>query len=125
MRSGCGVKQGADGGSDGGRTGDWTGGSNGGRTGQSDGGSDRGWMWDQIGGSDVGRTGGRTRDRMRWGGRTRWLVNFSQEVLQFADKSSNVDVLHPTCPSLGKVNFGLGKITLRSVTIMAEARRTS
>ena len=24
--------------------------------------------------------------------------------------SSNVDILHPTCPSLGKVNFGLGKV---------------
>ena len=39
--------------------------------------------------------------------------------------SFDVNVLHPTCPSLDKVNFALGKITSRFVTVMAEVGRTS
>ena len=39
----------------------------------------------------------------------RWLVKFSQVSFCFTDMSSDVDVIHPTCPSLGKVNFGLDK----------------
>ena len=39
--------------------------------------------------------------------------------------SSDMDVVHPTYPSLGKVNFGLGKITLWSVTVTAEGGKTS
>ena len=49
----------------------------------------------------------------------------SQVSLRFARMSSDVDVIHPTCPSLGKVKFGLGKVTSRSVTITAEAVTTS
>ena len=45
----------------------------------------------------------------------------SQVSLWFADMSSHVDIVHPTCPSLDKVNFGLGKVTSRSVTVRAEA----
>ena len=55
------------------------------------------------------------------GGRTKWLVKFSQVSLWFADMSSDEDIVHPTCPSLDKVNFGLGKITSWSVTVTAEA----
>ena len=58
-------------------------------------------------------------------GRTRWLVKFSQVSLRFADMSSDMDVVHPTCPNLGKINLDLGKVTSRSVTVMAEAGRTS
>ena len=39
--------------------------------------------------------------------------------------SSDVDVVHPTCPTLDKVNFGLDKITSRSIKVMAEAGKTS
>ena len=49
----------------------------------------------------------------------------SQVSLRFVDMSFNVDVLHPTCSSLDKVNFGSGKVTSRSVTITAEAVTTS
>ena len=49
----------------------------------------------------------------------------SQVSFRFADMSSDVDVVHPTYPSLGKVNFGLGKVTFRSVMVMAEAVTTS
>ena len=49
----------------------------------------------------------------------------SQVSLWFADMSSDMDVVHPTCPSLGKVNFGLGKLTSRSVTVTAKAITTS
>ena len=49
----------------------------------------------------------------------------SQVSLRFADMSSDVDVVHPTCPSLGKVNFGLYKVNSRSVTVTAEAVTTS
>ena len=45
----------------------------------------------------------------------------SQVLLRFADMSSDVDVVHPTCPSLDKVKFGLGKVTSRSVTVTAKA----
>ena len=49
----------------------------------------------------------------------------SQVSLRFADMSYDVDVLHPTCPSLGKVNFDLGKVTSRSVMVTVEAITTS
>ena len=49
----------------------------------------------------------------------------SQISLRFVDMSSDVDVVHPTCPSLNKVKFGLGKVTSRSVTVMVEAITTS
>ena len=45
----------------------------------------------------------------------------SQISLRFADMSSDVDVVHPTCPSLGKVKFGSGKVTSRTVTVTEEA----
>ena len=45
----------------------------------------------------------------------------SQISLRFVDMSSDVDVVHPTCPSLGKIKFGSGKVTSRSVTVRAEA----
>ena len=82
-----------------------------------------------------GRTGSWTRDRT--GGRTGGgqtgvglevgLVadKISKVSLRFADKSSNVDVVHPTCPNLVKVKFGLGKVTSRSVTVTVEAVTTS
>ena len=63
-----------------------------------------GWVGEGVG-RGIG-LGGWTR----WGGWMRCLVNFSQVSLRFADMSSNVDVVHPTCLSLDKVNFGLGKI---------------
>ena len=49
----------------------------------------------------------------------------SQVSLRFADMSSDVDVVHPTYPNLGKVKFGSGKVTSRSVTVTAEAVTTS
>ena len=49
----------------------------------------------------------------------------SQVSLRFADMSSDVDVVHPTYPSLDKVKFGSSKVTSRSVTITAEAVTTS
>ena len=49
----------------------------------------------------------------------------SQVSLRFANISSDLNVVHPTCPSLVKVNFGLSKVTSRSVTIMAEDVTTS
>ena len=49
----------------------------------------------------------------------------SQVSLRFADMSSDVDVVHPACPSLDKVKFGLGKVTSRSVTVTVEAVTTS
>ena len=49
----------------------------------------------------------------------------SQVSLWFADMSSVVNVVHPMCPSLDKVNFDLGKVTSRSVTVTAEAVTTS
>ena len=39
----------------------------------------------------------------------------SQVSLRFADMSSDVDVVHPTCPSLGKVKFGSGKVTSQTI----------
>ena len=51
--------------------------------------------------------------------------NISQVSFRFADMSSNVDVIHSTCSSLDKVNFGLGKVTSRSVTVTVEAVTTS
>ena len=70
---------------------------------------------------------------MDWGGRTGEVGLGSDEVagkisrvsLRFADMSSDVDVVHPMCPSLGKVKFGLDKVTSRSVTVTAEAVTTS
>ena len=49
----------------------------------------------------------------------------SQVLFHFADMSSYMDVVHPTCPSLGKVNFDLDKVTFWSVTVTAEAVTTS
>ena len=49
----------------------------------------------------------------------------SQVSLRFANMSSDVDIVHPMCPSLGKVKFGSGKITSRTVTVTAEAVTTS
>ena len=49
----------------------------------------------------------------------------SQVSLQFADMSSDVYVVYPTCLRLGKVKFGLGKVTSRSVTVTAEVVTTS
>ena len=49
----------------------------------------------------------------------------SQVSLRFADMSSDVDVVHPTCPSLDKEKFGSDKVTSRSITVMAEAVTTS
>ena len=93
-----------------------------------------GWTGGADGGSDWGRTeGGRMGGRTR-GGWTRgldWRSNevagkISQVSLRFADMSSDMNViLHPTCPSLDKVNFGLDKVTSRSVTVTAEAVTTS
>jgi hypothetical protein len=40
-------------------------------------------------------------DRGNGGGRA--LVNFSPLYLYFADMSSHVDILHPTCPKWGNV----------------------
>ena len=45
--------------------------------------------------------------------------------LRFTDMSSDVDVIHPTCPSLGKVKFGSDKVTSRTVTVTAEVVTTS
>ena len=45
----------------------------------------------------------------------------SQVSLCFADMSSDVDIVHFTYPNLDKVNFGLGKVISRSVTVMVEA----
>ena len=67
----------------------------------------------------------RGSDGGRMGGRTRWLIKFSHVSLRFADMSSDVDVVHPTYSSVGKVNFDLGKITSWSITVTAEASRTS
>ena len=49
----------------------------------------------------------------------------SQVSLRFADMSFDVDVVHPMCPSLGKVKFGLGKVTSRSIKVTVEAVTTS
>ena len=38
--------------------------------------------------------------------------------------SSDMDVVHPMCPTLDKVNFGLGKITSQFVTVTIEVGRT-
>ena len=57
----------------------------------------------------------------RTGGSDEVVDKVFQVSLRFADMSSDVDVVHPTCPSLSKVNFDLGKVTSRSVTVMAEA----
>ena len=51
----------------------------------------------------------------------RWLINFS---FQFVDMSFDVDVVHPMCSILGKVNFDPDKITLRSITVTTEIGRT-
>ena len=84
-------------------------------------------------GLEEGRTGGRTGKvglgRSDWGGWTGEVGlgldevagKISQVSLRFADMSFDVDVVHPTCPSLGKVKFCSGKVTSRSVTIMVEA----
>ena len=68
-----------------------------------------------------------------WGGRTRRVGLGSDEVagkisqvsLRYADMSSDVDVIHPTYPSLGKVKFDSSKVTSRTVTVTAEAVTTS
>ena len=70
-----------------------------------------------------GRTGGRTRGVGL--GLDEVAGKISQVSLRFADMSSDVDVVHPTCPSLGKVKFGSGKVTSWSVTVTAEAVTTS
>ena len=62
-----------------------------------------------------GRTGG-----LDWGS-DEVAGKISQVSLRFADMSSDVDVVHSTCPSLGKVNFGLDKVTSQSITVTAEA----
>ena len=49
----------------------------------------------------------------------------SQLSLRFADMSSDEDVVHSMYHSVGEVNFGLGKVTSRSVTVTAEAITTS
>ena len=86
------------------------------------------------GGSDWGRTGGVGLGDWGsdWGGRTEVRLRSNEVVgkiskisLRFADMSSDVDVVHPTCPSLGKVKFDSGKVTSRSITVMAEAVTTS
>ena len=59
------------------------------------------------------------------GGRTRWLVKIFQVLLWFADMSSDVDVVHPMCPTLSKVTFDLDKVTSLSITITANPSRTS
>ena len=131
-------------GSDWGRTGDWT---RGGEQGVDLEVGREGWTGDRTGG--VGRGGGWTRgvglgvglewsDRgsdwgSDWGGRTGEVGLGSDEVagkisqvsLRFADMSSDVNVVHPTCPSLGKVKFGSGKVTFRSITVTTEAVTTS
>ena len=53
------------------------------------------------------------------------MVNFSSLYLQFADMSFDINVLYPTCPTLNKVNSGLDKITSQSITVTAEAGRSS
>ena len=93
------------------RTKDWTGG----RTNEVGRGGQTGGV--RLGGSNRG--GDWTEDR------TRWLVKISQVSLRFADMSSNMDVVHPTCPSLGKINFDLDKVTSGSVTVTVEAVTTS
>ena len=86
-----------------------------GRTG-SDWGSDWGSNW----GSDwEGRTG-----EVRLGS-DEVAGKISQVSLQFANMSSDVDVVHPTCPNLDKVKLGSDKVTSRSVTVTAKAVTTS
>ena len=64
-----------------------------------------GWTGGRIGRSDWGRIG-----RSDWGS-NEVASKIFQVSLWFTDMSFDVDVVHPTCPSLGKINFGLGKIT--------------
>ena len=114
--------RGRTGGRIGSRTGDRTGGRTEGRIGGVGlEGSDWGG---QTGG---GRTGGRTRGRTREVGlgSDEVVDKISQVSLRFADMSSDVDVIHPTCPSLDKVKFGSGKVTSWSVTVTAEVVTTS
>ena len=49
----------------------------------------------------------------------------SQVSLRFANMSFDMNVVYPTCPSLSKVNFGLGKVTSQFVTVSVEAITTS
>ena len=84
-----------------------------------------GWRDQMKGLTGGGPTRGRTKGRTEGADRTRWLVKFSQVSFWFADMSCDGDVIHPTCPSLDKVNFDLDKITARFITVMAEAGRTS
>ena len=99
-----------------------------GRTG-SDWGSDWGSNWGSDGGVELGVGLGGSD----WGGQTGEVGLGSDEVsgkisqvsLQFADMSFDVDVVHPTCSNLGKVKFGSGKVTSRSVTVTAKAVTTS
>ena len=115
----CGVGLGVElGGRTRGRIGGRRGSNEGGWIGRSDEGLDGAVRWGGIRlrvGLGVGRGGG---------GRTRWLVKFPQVSLRFADMSFDVDIVHPMCPRLGKVNFGLGKVTSWSVTVTAEVGRT-
>ena len=83
-------------------------GASGGRTGGLDWGSDWGVKLEGVdGGSD-------------WGS-DKVVGKISQVSLRFFDISSDVDVVHPTCLSVGKVNFGLDKVTSRSVKLTAKA----
>ena len=78
------------------------------------------WIGDQIG----DRTGGGLDYGSDWGS-DEVAGKISQVSLRFADMSFDVDIVHPTCPSLGKVKFGLDKVTSWSITITAEAITTS
>ena len=70
-------------------------------------------------GSDwVGRTGGRTGEVGL--GSDKVAGKISQVSFRFADMSSDVDIVHPTCPSLDKVKLGLGKVTSQFVMVTAE-----
>ena len=96
------------------------------------GGRTRGWTRGGRTGGRIGsRTGGRT-GRVGLGvglevglGLDEVASKIFQVSLRFVDMSSDVDVVYPTYPSLGKVKFGLGKVTSRTVTVTAEAVTTS
>ena len=78
-----------------------------------------------MGGTELGvGLGGRT-EGVGLGGLDEVAGKISLVSLRFADMSSDVDIVHSTCHSLSKVNFGLDKVTSRSVTVTAEAVTTS
>ena len=54
-------------------------------------------------GGRTGRTGGGRGTRGGGRGLDRGLVIFSPLYLYFADMSSHVDILHPTCPKWGNI----------------------